>query len=159
MSLAAITSLLQSALLVLAAASAQPALPQASQDAAAALARQAIVEARQALSAGVLDVEVLPMKQLVERPENGGYATDGKDVYYHGRLVAGANPRSFVFIVNGSRAFGKDDRGVYWGDDLVLGANPKTFVVLKGDYGRDESNVYVGSQIMPGVDPLTFVAP
>lgn len=160
MSLASAVIALQSALLMLSGVSTQT-LPQANVTAVANVAQHAIAQAQQAILASHtgLTVEVVPLRPLVEKPEFGGYATDGVRVFYRGALVASADLGTFQYIASGTQAFGKDGQQVYWGSEVILGANPKTFVVLSGDYAKDDQNVFLGSQIILGADPVSFVAP
>ncbi len=162
MSILSLSTFLQSVLVLLSLVSANPSLSQATKDAVTQVAQQAVVQAKQTLGSGsaagsLTVVKITPTQS--DALSDGGYATNGKLVYYFGTLVPGADPDTFAYLATGSRAFGKDATHVYWGSELILGANPKTFVVLAGDYSRDNDQVYHGTQLIPEANPLTYVAP
>lgn len=95
------------------------------------------------------------------------YAADASSVYYEGRKVAGADPKTFEVWENGkyTHYYGRDKNGFYFHEKLITGADEKTFEVLwtqryegcgPGPYSKDKNRIYFGNTVVVGADIPTF---
>lgn len=94
------------------------------------------------------------------------YARDAKNVYYKGKRIPEADPRSFkVYDVPYYQEYAHDDMHVYIDGEVIIGADPATFTVLKkqpyegcgnGTFGKDKNAVYYRTNKIEGADVDTF---
>ncbi len=56
-----------------------------------------------------------------------GYGVDRNAVYYEGRMMAGADARTFEYLGHG---YARDRNVVYYRGEVIRGANPRTFRVV-----------------------------
>ena len=76
-----------------------------------------------------------------------GYGLDQRYVYFEGRLMSGADARSFEYLGHG---YARDRRSVYYCGEVLKGANPRTFRVL-GD-AEEQPAVIVSDRVTPSND-------
>lgn len=97
------------------------------------------------------------------------YIKDSDHIIYRGKIVYGADVKSFSTIYTGGyfQEYGKDKSHVYYQNSLIDDADPNTFVpqspqiyegCRKGLYGIDSKGVYFKNFKMIGADPNTFKA-
>lgn len=101
------------------------------------------------------------------------YAADAGAVYYAGKKINGADPRSFELVGYGllqgkgkdasasQPEYGRDAQHVYFLGEQVQGADPETFTPLVSggyyyEYGRDAQHVFWQVSEIVGADPTTF---
>jgi len=73
---------------------------------------------------------------------NEKYARDKNSVFYIGRIIKSADPKSFEVIGN---EYSKDAKNVFLDDKTIVFANPKTFNQLEFPYSKDDSYVFSGT--------------
>lgn len=74
--------------------------------------------------------------------EDKNYARDKNSVFYIGRIIKNADPKSFEVLNNG---YSKDFINVYLDTEKVIFADPKTFEQLRFPYSKDKNNVFCGT--------------
>ncbi|QKG51858.1 DKNYY domain-containing protein [Hymenobacter sp. BRD67] len=67
------------------------------------------------------------------------YGKDDRHVYYEGKIISKADPKSFEAI---GEFFGKDKKSGFYGDKRVGTSRGKSFKVLKGNYSVDNHDVF-----------------
>ncbi len=67
-----------------------------------------------------------------------GYGVDRNAVYYEGRMMAGADARTFEYLGHG---YARDRNVVYYRGEVMRGANPRTFRVV-GDVEEQPTIVF-----------------
>ena len=67
-----------------------------------------------------------------------GYGVDRNAVYYEGRMMAGADARTFEYLGHG---YARDRNVVYYRGEVIRGANPRTFRVV-GDVEEQPTIVF-----------------
>ena len=81
------------------------------------------------------------------------YGKDSKNVYFEGKIVKGADTKTFEVLSNdkevknsGHRAvcyyYAKDKKNVYYQGQVINGADVKTFEVLENLYAKDKNFQY-----------------
>ena len=65
--------------------------------------------------------------QFGEKRKSYGYGVDRNAVYYEGRVMTGADARTFEYLGHG---YARDRNVVYYRGEVVRGANPRTFRVV-----------------------------
>lgn len=85
------------------------------------------------------------------------YAKDKNRVYYLGREVEGADPRTFTAI---HQRWGKDKKHVYVDGKPVPGADPRSIAVIDPErhFVKDKNAIYdpYRGRIIPTADPASF---
>jgi DKNYY family len=107
------------------------------------------------LSSGA-DFFLLAQKAKPERPN---YTNDGQNVSFRGKIVQGADPKTFTLLGDEFAVYGKDSMHVYVGGKMIPDANPVTFTVISDHvvfYAKDSAHVFAGSVALAGADPKTF---
>jgi hypothetical protein len=86
---------------------------------------------------------------------NSNVLADRERVWYHRRLVSGADGSSFKVIGGVNGIYAKDANRVYVMDGgnyrPIVGADVRTFKRLRFGYGRDARHVYCRAMILEGV--------
>ena len=82
------------------------------------------------------------------------YARDARQVYFQGKVLAGADPASFAPVQ--SSLFWQDKHHVYADGQALSEADPATFNPLNTWYGRDNRHVYYGNKRLQNANPATF---
>lgn len=72
----------------------------------------------------------------------GNYAKDKNFVFYQCRIIAGADPDTFVQLAGYENHYTKDQRGVYLGSELIANADPNSFTHLQDLYAFDDKEVF-----------------
>ncbi|BBM52608.1 hypothetical protein JMUB3935_1587 [Leptotrichia trevisanii] len=81
------------------------------------------------------------VNSFVVLDKENGYAKDKNLVYYFGKKIEGANPKTFEIISDGM--YSKDDKNVYATVDIIKGADPQTFRrIPETNYARDKNTLY-----------------
>jgi hypothetical protein len=89
-----------------------------------------------------------------ETLDHPNYAKDKNFAYYKGKIIRGADTRSFRSILD---YYAVDDYGAFYKDKKIKGADGKTFQVIeKGPYARDKFDYYYNSCKMNVSDLPTF---
>ncbi len=78
--------------------------------------------------------------QTFEILGNDEYARDKNYVFYHGQIVSGADPGSFIPIEG---LFAVDKDRAYYSGDSITGSSSQDFKVLGGSYSADYKDVYL----------------
>jgi hypothetical protein len=87
-----------------------------------------------------------------------GYATDGRDVFFCGKAIKGADPASFQVV---GWEWSRDANGCYWCRTKLPGADPGSFRVLSpaietldsfslNDIAADNHQAYYRDRVIPG---------
>lgn len=96
------------------------------------------------------------------------YAKDQTHVFFHGKVVVGANPKTFAAVkppVDASEPHASSDRSpLYWRDAQHVyfngkpmeGAEATSFVHFSGPYSKDSNRVYYQERIVEGAIPEKF---
>mgnify|MGYP003507947655 CR=1 FL=1 len=103
------------------------------------------------------------------------YAIDMNNVYYNGKIILGADSKTFKLSgnIDELRGLGKTDDGIrqsafatdsnhaYYEGEVIVGADPKTFMpIISGayyfEYAKDKDRVYFRSYPVVGADLETF---
>ncbi|MES2203253.1 MAG: DKNYY domain-containing protein, partial [Patescibacteria group bacterium] len=77
----------------------------------------------------------------------GGYGKDLNNVFWDGRIVKDADPKTFVTFVQYS--FAKDKNHVYWRTGTIPSLDTSTFAPIDSTYVKDFNGVYF---VCPGGD-------
>jgi len=105
----------------------------------------------------------------------GDYAKDSKNVYYKGKVVAGADPTTFEVLAYknyvGDYIYAKDGTHAYYGEKNIAGADAATFEALylvesegygeyydegsSATYAKDAHYVYSSATVESSLDPST----
>ena len=86
--------------------------------------------------------------QFGERRKSYGYGVDQNAVYFEGRVIPGADARTFEYLAHG---YARDRRAVYYRGEVLQGANPRTFRVV-GD-AEEQPPVVIPDGRGGGIDP------
>ena len=86
--------------------------------------------------------------QFGERRKSYGYGVDRNAVYFEGRVIPGADARTFEYLAHG---YARDRRAVYYRGEVLQGANPRTFRVV-GD-ADEQPPVVIPDGRGGGIDP------
>ena len=86
--------------------------------------------------------------QFGERRKSYGYGVDRNAVYFEGRVIPGADARTFEYMAHG---YARDRRAVYYRGEVLQGANPRTFRVV-GD-AEEQPPVVIPDGRGGGIDP------
>lgn len=89
--------------------------------------------------------------------EKNNYGLDKFHVYYAGKIIPGADPKTFVSIDHIS--YTKDKNNAYYKDSVIHNADAVTFEMVRGDFSKDRNSVYYSGQRVSGADPATFKVP
>ena len=74
--------------------------------------------------------------------DNEDYARDKNSVFYIGKTINSADPKTFEVLSNG---YSKDINNVFLDVEKVIFADPKSFEKLKFPYSRDDNHVFCGT--------------
>ena len=85
---------------------------------------------------------------------NSDYIKDDNQVYRQGRVISGADSRTFV-LLDKIGWYSKNKNKVYYLGRPVLG-DPATFESIKGSYGKDKDTIYYQGKVVVGADQKTF---
>ncbi len=102
-------------------------------------------------NAAAAQFETLEMR-FPEQPFAHLYATDGKQVYFEGKLIKGADPKTFSVLGYG---LGKDSVHVF-AFHSILSDDPAHYVDAKGGLFKDSKHVYDHDRIVSD-DPGSLV--
>ena len=70
------------------------------------------------------------------------YAKDKNSVFYIGRIIKNADPKSFEVLNNG---YSKDLNNVFLDNETIIFADPKSFEQLEFPYSKDKNNIFCGT--------------
>ncbi len=85
---------------------------------------------------------------------SANYSKDNKHVYYKGRVIEGADTRTFVLVYYG---YAKDVNNVYYDGSLLAGADAENFTCI-GNHVKDTRKIYYYGKEVRGLDVASFVA-
>ena len=78
---------------------------------------------------------------------------DQHQVYYQGRAITNADPKSFQHL---GSSYYKDANAVYWCSTALEDGDPTTFEILPDSvFGKDKNQVYRSGEPLPYLDPTT----
>lgn len=113
----------------------------------------------------LVDSKVFPSANQVEvinTPNNiinNIYLKDTKHVFHYGRLIKGADPKTFELIIDQDKSgkqyltsYSKDSKNVYFNGELIVDADPKSFINIYSHYGADNSNAYYKTTKLANAD-------
>lgn len=88
-----------------------------------------------------------------------GYARIDNNIFYRGKLVSGADAKTFVLSYPSSKIT-KDKNHVFYNGNYIAGADPETFELIARthDVFKDRHSVYLKGVKVPGFDPFTVKA-
>lgn len=94
--------------------------------------------------------------EIIDTPRIKQYlAKDRNNIYYHGNIVEGADPKSFELIPNTD--FAKDNENLFFNNKMIKNSDPKTFELLDHEsYAKDRNNIYHNGSIIEGADIKSF---
>ncbi len=99
------------------------------------------------------------------------YAKDTMNVYFKGKIVQNADPKTFTLLGYGVNKgkdmstaqpnYGKDLENAYYKGNLIPRSDAGSFEPVKSgdyffEYAKDSKNVYWKDELIFGADPLTF---
>jgi hypothetical protein len=84
---------------------------------------------------------------------DSGYAIDAFHAYWHGEVVAGADPKTFSYL---QFDYSHDANHVYYRAANMSGADPRTFTSIYRRYFKDSAHVYLRGAAIRDADPATF---
>lgn len=96
------------------------------------------------------------------------YAKDQTHVFFHGKVVAGADPKTFTAVnppiddleeevpSDQTPVYWKDAYHVYYREKIVEGADVNSFIHFAGLYAKDISHVYYQDYVLEEADPEKF---
>ncbi len=87
-------------------------------------------------------------------PRNNSYARIDNNIFHGGKLVLGADAKSFSVISSGLK-IARDKNHVFFDDKYIVGADPKTFELIAGSNGvfKDLRSVYFKGEKVLGLSP------
>ncbi len=99
--------------------------------------------------------------KVIKESREGLYAADQNHVFYHGRIVEGADPESFRITrpLKDAKISYPDtfiDKSAVWIEGGRLNAHVDSFQNLGGLYSRDKDNIYHQRKNLEGADIHTF---
>lgn len=74
--------------------------------------------------------------------DDKNYAQDKNSVFYVGRKIKNADPKSFEVLNNG---YSKDFKNVFLDAQTIILADPNSFEQLKFPYSKDIDNIFCGT--------------
>lgn len=85
----------------------------------------------------------------------GGYARDGRSIFYFTDQVVDADPATFEPLAG---SYARDGRHAYWMGGAIQGADPASFRVLNANLecSSDSGRAYYQDTPIAGVDPGSF---
>lgn len=75
--------------------------------------------------------------------KNSNYAVDKNSVFFIGRILKDANPKTFEVL--NKKGYSKDNKFVFLDDEKVIFANPQQFNLIEFPYSKDDKNVFCGT--------------
>ena len=81
------------------------------------------------------------------------YAKGPLKVFYKGRLIQSATPRTFKIL---NKSYSSDSDSVYFQQFKVQGANSANFRPINLEYGSTDKNVFYRHFLIKGATPSTF---
>lgn len=85
-----------------------------------------------------------------------GYATDGEQAFYYGKLIGAGN----LELLPGNEGLARIDTQLFSSGQLVQDASPSNFTLHSENcwwrYGTDSKHVFLDNKPVPGADPETF---
>ncbi len=93
--------------------------------------------------------------QLLNPDDESAYTKDAGRVYFFGKAIPHADPKTFVQL---NERYGKDVKNVYHMDLVLSEADVSSFVAPFKDvwYAKDANHVFSGRKIFKLADPQTF---
>lgn len=90
-------------------------------------------------------------------PHSVFYARIDSKIFHDGKLVLGADAKTFVVISAGLK-IAKDINHVFYDDKYIAGADPETFMLIAGSNGvfKDRHSVYFKGKKVSGLDSSTI---
>lgn len=112
------------------------------------------------ISKEVVGADPMSFKVLKESREKL-YATDKEHVFYHGRILEGAEPTSFHITkpLKNAKISNPDiclEKNAAWIEGARLDVHVESFQNLGGLYSRDKNNIYHMRKILEVADIHTF---
>lgn len=91
--------------------------------------------------------------KVLGRENETTYAKDTNYVFYEGKILERADPKTFEFL---KEEYAKDAESLFYRGEKIQGADIETFAILPGSYSKDRNFVYYTSSIMLSADVETF---
>lgn len=91
----------------------------------------------------------------------GRYARDNNHVFFSGKPIISADPKTFSLITNtktgGSSSYSKDTHNVFYTNKIIKGADPSSFVIDDINIVHDKNHLYFFDlPTLPSADPASF---
>ncbi|HMY84745.1 MAG TPA: DKNYY domain-containing protein [Saprospiraceae bacterium] len=77
--------------------------------------------------------------------KNKNYASDHMNVFFRGKKVNYADPKTFECLTFDDYSYAKDAGHVYFRDAIIPGAEPSSFTTMQFPYSKDRKDVYCGN--------------